>query len=377
VTPYYTFIFLLVSIAALPIDKNLKNYIALIASVAFVGLKYETGFDWTVYKDMFFHLRNLDANEFISNIDALSLQFKQEHIFVLYVAFASKIFPNYEMFTLFNYAFYVISLYFVSQRFNCEKFSYAIIPIHLFLMFTLEFSTLRQMIAIGFLNFATFFYLRNAYTRTVITLLFAVGTQVSAGIYLVAILPAVILSGNRAGRALLALAPIAFIVFAVPAYFYSDTIIDKLTYYLQSKDYNYNILEIAFSSCFFAFSFVALLISRSTNVNEARRFLWWTCILLIAMAVIMFPFTTVRNRISYVIVPFLSFYLFSYPVRFRYRSVLQYCYFLAGLVFFTGSLLKPSSVVLRPYQNYLVHWAFQFESDGRERQQSLVEMRSD
>ena len=358
-----------------------SNYAAiflfLIINLWFVGLHYEVGFDWVLYKDQFEEFSRLQPGEFYSAFSFFQQFYGHETGFLILSFLAAHILPTFEFYYLAVFAFFLVSIISLARTMASRNLIASFLFIHLFLLFTLEFSTLRQIVAISIFNIglACFFNRRTyvAYSLMVSAAFF----QVSALIYLFAFL-----ASNRSNRkVLLYTAPV--ILFAVSLSFVSLLDVPfltalgsmgvKLVWYFELREERFS--PNVFEQVFFAMLFCLLAswsfysIRKKPGLSASNKTVAKMIFVMCLLALAFFGINTIRNRIMYEIVILAS--LSAFVAETRLRSYLKTVLCGWGVVFLTVSLLKPSSFVYVPYQNYAIYEVFDLESDGQERQERL------
>ncbi len=339
-----------------------------------VGFKYEVGFDWSVYTWQFKNFSEMDFSYFLSNLFNYSNLYQHEPLFIALSYFSSQFLFKYEIFYFISYSFFVFSIVKLSNLLN-SNYMASFFIIHLFLLFTLEFSTLRQMISLSFLNIGIFYYLSDRKNKGIFLMIMAPFFQGSTAIFV-----SVLFFSESTVRIKKIVVTILFLIAVsvkfiglakISSYFSGvlpgiyDT---KLNYYTQIKIYNFNIFEIIFSSTLYLF-IGYFLYKNFNNENYEIRFLSLFLFYLIVLAFVGFSINTIRNRMLYEIIPLASIILFS--SKSKNSNFMKPAIISLGIFFFSISLVKPTSFMYVPYQNYIWYNIWEIESNGLKRQSML------
>ncbi len=370
--PYIALIFVTWASSLLS-RKNIFRYLLFfVPTLLIVGFRYEVGFDWPVYSSQFYQFQNIPFLDFLSQIFIFSALYSHEPLFLLTSYFMARVFPDFEYFQFIAYLFFLFSVFRLGKVLGSRNIIAAMVPIHLFLLFTLEFSTLRQSIAISFYNLGLAFFLANKNAKGVWLFVAAVASQSSTAIYVLVQLWTT--SAKRWSK----LAIVACLVLAVflsagglewiPVNMLPGFLGQKLNYYFYERGYNYSLAEQAFFlALFLAISYV---LYRSRPALDRRvRFLANLVIFLCLFAIMAFWVNTIRNRIMYEVIIVSS--LIAYGPHFRLQKLLRLLLLGAGLLFFSVSLTKQSSFVYVPYQNFIWYKLNGLQSNGLDRQDRL------
>ena len=368
---YVGFIGLLLLVAnATSFSVRLRNGAVFLISFFFVGFRYEVGFDWPFYKGMFEVFATVDLATFVENTAFYQEIYPAEIGFLLLTYGASQLLGAYEFYQALITLFFLASLYQLGTALGVRNLGFALVAIHLFILFSLEFSTVRQALAIALFNFGLVGLLQGNRLRVVVLFSLAVTVQITSVIYIFAILFA--FGAPRNVWITFVIALFLLVPLSSPTLILSNLDIlpsfasAKLKYYLTERSYGGSLLEISHAlSFYFIASWSALRgLRRSADSREAQVLLKFALILAIT-AILFFYFNTLRNRILYELVIVLSLGAFSPIVRgIRHmRGVL----FGFGLVLFLKFLVQSSNYMYIPYQNYLVFQITDTQSTGSER----------
>ncbi len=339
-----------------------------------VGFKYDIGFDWHVYTEQFETFSQVPPGQFFDDFFVYVGLYAHEPLFVLLSYIGAQTLSIYELFYCVLFLFFVFSTMRLGKVVGTNTPA-AFFVIHLFLLFTLEFSTLRQMVALSVLNLGIAFSLEGRRGKGLIFLVLAPLFQVSTAIFV--LLFFLTRATRRLARIALVLAlggalvinSVGIAQFAsVFSSLLPDIYVAKLTYYTEVRQYDFSMLEALFAIILYLVLGYFLFLNQKSD-NHAVKLLSTFLLFLIAIALAGFVITTIRNRMLYEILTVSALLLFSKQTRkpvFIKPAVIA-----LGHFFFAVSLTKPTSFMYVPYQNYLWFQIWGLESDGLDRQSQL------
>lgn len=374
----FAYIFLLTTTACASVlspHNAIRKVLFFVPTFLIVGFKYEVGFDWNVYTQQFQTFAQVRPGQFFDNFFFYVGLYKHEPLFVLLSYIGAQTLGIYELFYCVLFLFFFYSTVRLGKVFGTNAAA-AFFVIHLFLLFTLEFSTLRQMISLSVLNLGIAFSLEGRRAKGVVFLVLAPFFHGSAAIFaLVFLLTGAV--GYAARISLVfALGGVLLINSVGIAQFASlfsiilpEIYEAKMTYYTEVKEYNFNLLEALFAITLYLVLGYFLFLNQKSD-SRAIKLLSTFLLFLIAIALAGFTIPTIRNRMLYEILTVSALLLFSKQTRkpvFIKPAVIA-----LGLFFFTVSLTKPTSFMYVPYQNYLWFQIWGLDSDGPNRQSQLT-----
>lgn len=372
---YLLFFLALTVLANVPrLSTGLRDFAVLLVSFFFVGFRFEMAYDWPYYKDMFQYLSGYGFSGFLQNYLSIQIQYPSEVGFLFLAHAFSQFVPEYEWFQAFIYLVFLASFWSLGKSIRCQNIGAALIVVHLFLLFTLEFSTIRQAFAISLFNLGLAAYLANRKTQSILLIGSSIFFQVSALIYIGALVLAAINSRKMwvtAAMVLLLSIPLVFPSLLIDLFsVFPSRAAEKLMFYFTERQIQLNWAEVAFALVFY--SLIALMSFRiariSKHIDEPKLILLLKFNLILAIFALLFILEhVIRNRIFYQLVIVFSLLAFSrYPVartRFLWPVVAM------GIVFTLVSFSRPSSFMYVPYQNYIVNSVRGWGGDGEERNQ--------
>lgn len=353
--------------------------------VFFIGLRLDTGFDWPVYKEEFETLSQTPIQGFWGQVLFYVAIYLQEPVFIALIWLSTLVLPSYELFQLCVFLFFMLSMYRLCKALAYTDIVLAMIIIHLFLLFTLEFSTLRQCIATSLFNIGLAYQLERQHTKGwiffIVSPLLQSSTVMLIGLYQLAkhfprrksYQITLVVMGAIASLGFTQIGPL---LSSIPL------LGPKLEYYFYQRQYAQNPLEVTFMiTLVLAIIYLLLyrmepLMQRIAQVDSNMRYklilLIKFCTILCAVFLLSFPINTIRNRVFYELVIVLSVMVTVYNCQI-YRT-LRYCLLAFGLLFFSVSIIKSTAIAYRPYQNLIMHEVFGLKSTGPERQKKLFDM---
>ncbi len=356
-------------------SRNTIRYaIFYVPTVLIVGLKYEVGFDWNVYSSQFAAFSQIPLDRFFYYFTDYVTLYAHEPLFILLSYLGSQLFGTFELFYCVCYLFFIFSITRLGRVLESNYIA-AFAIIHLFLLFTLEFSTLRQLIALSLVNLGIAFSIERQRWKGIVFFTIAPFFQGSAAIYVFVFL--ILISTKQYSKIILSAGFLLAILvsaigisdfarlfsFALPL-----SLSAKLEYYTQIREYNFSIAEYLFSITLYLILILFGIKNRKSQ-NGNIRLLSNFLLFLVAISLAGFAIPTLRNRMLYEIVTIASLLLFANEAS--KKAVFRLAIIPMGIFFFAVSLTKQTSFMFVPYQNYVWHLMWGLESDGWDRQDRL------
>jgi hypothetical protein len=372
-TVYLTFFLALIICASAPrLSSHFRTQLAFAISFIFVGLRYEMAFDWPYYKEMYGVFASMSSSEFFDNFAQVQLIYPAEPGFLTATFLFGRIFADFEVMQASIYLLFLASFWTLGRQIGTNNFAASLIIVHLFLLFTLEFSTIRQSIALSLFNFGLAFYISKRKALGSIMFLVSALFQLSSLMYVAALMIATTAKRRHY------MAVIFGLLFAIPissnsillgiASFLPPLFESKLIYYVRDREVDFNAVEVAFTVVFYTLMIVCAARVDALNgplMSEKGRYVL-RLISVLSVVAFCFLFEHVfRNRIFYEVVILFSLLAFS-QVRVS-RTWFLAPVFSMGLFFLLASFGRPVSYMYLPYQNYIWNKAIGWEGDGDER----------
>ena len=365
---FFAVIFLVSNSRALPL--RVKNGAALFLSFLFIGLRYETGFDWPTYKIQYEYISRAGFFSFFDLLKTQSLVGSVEPGFVATTFLASRFFSDFEAVAALYTLFFLLSTLKLGQTLGVKNIGMALVLIHLPLLFSLEFSTIRQSLAISAFNLGLAYHLEKRHTLSVVFLSLSPLFQVSGIMYLAVFLMA---TGTRriSWPAFIALISVlyattsSFILLAL-ASILPPHIGTKLQWYISERIQGGGIVDVGLAMVLLlptAIILIHVLRKQGLSKDEVTVFRVAGIMSIVALAFV--NEQTIRNRYMYEIVILVSLLAFSktYLVMPYLRVVLLSF----GTLMLSVYLLQTSRIAYIPYQNFIIWKVFGLESTGNER----------
>ncbi len=366
---YNTVTYLVVSVSR----RRAVGVAVFISYVLFVGLRYETGTDWQVYKPNFYALgESYEFSEFWS----ASVDYGQEPGFLLLNSIFSKIFTEFEYFQCFISIVFVASFYYMSKTFGAKNVPMALAVSSSYLWMNLEFSVLRQSLSIAFFNFGVSFFIRR---RPIIgTIFFAAGFLVhfSSAIYIATFA----ISNLPIKKIYLFFSYVVITILGIVITL-SDAVNALLPDMAKSKvDFYYGrsafarFIDVDNFFILMIFIFGLLLVMRDQRGNhhqsEPTRILGNFIVGLAVVGISATVAPILRDRISYEFVIILAVYVTLPDFYWHKRSRLLL--FLWGFLFSLYRVTFAIMLPYEPYQNYLVYSLLEIESSAEDRMRRFL-----
>lgn len=367
-------IFWMLALGLAPFIKSDRMQIAFgIFVFVFVGLRYETGFDWPTYKRAF-DIFSVDFS--LNSILAYSETFKIELGWLVVTGLIGQIFPEYEFLQAIVALAFLGSTFKLCRGLGVQNVAMAIAIASSFLLLTLLFSTTRQCFAISIFNLAAIAAVRRRWTLMVALSAFAVSIHTSTILYIAAMIYAAARPSKLPSTVMVAMMLALSIIFVLLIPIVANSLPDILSsriiwYNLDQSSDNIGLWKIYFLM-FGAFILVyAFLIGPADHDHDHlstfhRR-------LIIALAVMCmgtYSLDIVRDRISYELFLVFSAYLARRDLPFR--VVARLGAFSLGLFFSVLNIFSPENrIVFMPYQNSVTVLLTGETGDGLARQALL------
>ncbi len=370
-------IYLIFWVAALAIASFIKsNWMQIAFCVlvfVFVGLRYETGFDWPVYKRTF-EVMAVDFS--VDGILAYSQTFKVELGWLVVNGITGMIFPEYEFLQAIVALVFLVSTYKLCRALGVQNVAMAVAIASTYLLLTLLFSTTRQCFAVSIFNFAVVAAVNRRWTLMVMLSTFALSIHISTILYIVALVYALVRPSKLPRPTVVAAMSIVIIglILAIPfaASYLPDHLASRVIWYGLDKSFeNIRLWQIYFLILGAFIAGYALLAGPADQTPDTvstfhRRII----VALAVMCLCTYSLDVVRDRISYEMFLIFSIYLArsNIPFRLAARSTAV----ALGLSFSLLNIFEPANrIVFMPYQSAVTVVLTGDEGDGQARQELL------
>jgi EpsG family len=344
----------------------------------FVGFRYETGYDWPVYKEQFDLSRDVPITDIVGASLDIQRTTNQDLGFVILTFLFAQFSPSYEFLQAFVTAFYLYSVLTLSRTLGVRNVALVLAICSCYLLLSFEFSTVRQCLATSMVMLGVSFALRKAWARSFIFFTVPLFIQISSGLYVVAFLFA--LRSNQkillstVGGIVSALALNAVFVTGILTPFLPANLQLKITYY-QEYYYGGNALQVL--AFHFILSFCTLIYCLhfllKSEFQDRRSAILARTVVFLSLISFAFIFqTTVLQRISYF--QFIAFTLFVSisSLKSFWTNWARSGLVLMGLTYSSSILFGRYALPFTPYQNYVLYSAMEWQSDGLARNDQMI-----
>lgn len=347
--------------------------------VFFVSFRYETGFDWPVYKGIF---EAFQSGFTLTELASYSTVYSQESGFLLFVGILAGFLPNYEVFQALISVIFLISVWRLALVFGATNVALVFALVFSYLLLTVGFSTVRQSLAIALFNFGLIAIFSNRRWFGTALFMLSVAVQNSAAIYIATFFVArFLIAYNYPTRigAMVAVAVSALIVMVgnlpiVTEFF--PSMADRWAYYANLFS---DPPAIGRWDLFFIVMFIAILLHSSMiqrNLHKISRSDLLLSSMIIVLCVICLTsmfFPIIRDRASYLLWVLYSILLAKDCLSFKWVGRLGAIVF--GLAFTLINVLSyPSVLAFVPYENFVIcHFSGGCSESAGERQRELFD----
>lgn len=382
--PYYIYFFLLWLPALYEFVFRKKGFyfFSLVVFYFFIALRYETGYDWPAYKEVFEYVPGLITWRDIIQVSSL---FAMEPLFIFFVVLLKSITEEFQILIITVSLIEVYGLHRFLSLFNLKS-SFAVAVIGTWLLFTLYFSVIRQGLAVSFF---LLFYVNNARGNQKMSALFFL---VSLGLHLSSILYYVIFLMSRIhvkrqtfvllffGSLVLSFfsEKISYYLFDMISSMNIPIVSEKSDWYAHGRDFKVNVFDV-----FYVYSYgiiMGVFLYNVWHIFEQklfRRLLFFSAILIFVQFLFL-DYPVMRNRIQYVafLMQFILIIKFFSVKTIQTRMPVFACIFIVFFGYYSLFLTKSSSLPFVPYQDFVSYRVLGSESDGIERvNQAIYESR--
>lgn len=339
--------------------------------IFFIGFRFETGFDWPVYKTLF---TDLQSGYSLTRTACYAQVYNQEYIFVAIMGAMAYIFHDYEWPQAIYSIIFISSLYTLGKSFKVSNITLFVALALSYIVFTVGFSTVRQSLAIAAFNFAIAAFLNRKNVLTLGLLVACVLFQYSSALYVVCF--AVVALSYRRFRspivdasvfgAMIAGAALGgFILLKAPELGVAIAG-DRVAYYVSLfTAQGVTKWDLAFSVVLIGIASHVMISTFFIDRSESDVFSSRLMLVLAAIAIAGIVVPILRERASYQMWIMYAVVLTSQPTILR-RLAIGTAF--AFSVYFSAAVpfRFPSTLMFVPYQNYLVGMATRVEYAQRQ-----------
>lgn len=340
----------------------------------FVGLRYETGFDWPVYKRTF-DILSVDFS--LNSILAYSDTFKVEIGWLFVTGFVGQVFPEYEFLQAIVALAFLGSTFKLCRALGVHNVAMAIAIASSFLLLTLLFSTTRQCFAVSIFSLAVVAAVRRRWMLMVVLSAFAVSIHTSTALYIVAMVYAATrpsrLPSNVMVATMSAISVGFVLLIPIVAGSLPDILASRVVWYSLDQSFdNISLWKLYFLILgLFVLLYSLIMSPEKANSDCASTFHRRMIVALAVMCMGTFSLDVIRDRISYEMFLMFSIYLARSDLPFRVAARLGA--FSLGLFFSMFNIFSPENqIAFMPYQSAVTVLLTGEAGDGPARQELLT-----
>lgn len=375
----YVVVFTLVWMAAFFEFANIKrSRFFLYASFGyvffFVSLRFETGYDWVTYKNIF---ESVEAFSFSADVDysLIATELEKEYGYIILNA-VLKAFINDFQFLV----FFVSSVYFISVVLLFNKISgrpaFVFAVSFCFLVFSVYFSVIRQSISIALFNYFLIAYLYRRFLTSFLLALLSISMQYSAAIYFVVFY----FSDRLPRKSLLYLMMlVAFVLsfwvghlFTFIAELQSNAALGwvekKITWYFVERQMEVRLADKVFMYALVVVFFPVLVGGYYNTVGFWKK-LCGMGVLLSFTEVLFIDYTVFRYRLFYALFPIQI--VMATKLAYKNKDAFNKMVFAGAFVLSVGYsslfLMKENALPFIPYQFWPTYYLYDLAGTGLER----------
>jgi hypothetical protein len=353
--------------------KKQIYYFSVAVFLFFISLRYETGYDWPVYKKVFDNIRGMVT---WTELTEACKTYSMEPLFLLMVSLLKSITDDFQILIIFVYIIEVYALHKFLKIFYCGR-ALTIAVIGTWLLFSLYFSVLRQGLAVSFF---LLFYVSNFYRNNLkafLFFLFSITTQFSSIIYYLLFFCT---KYHFTKKSFLTLAifsfvfsffsaPISNLIFEAISRLNIPVLSAKTEWYAHGRIVHTNTFDLVYVYIYGGvFSYFLYKVWPIYNNTLYHPLLIFSSVF-IFIQFFFIDYPLLRNRIQYVafLMQFLIFIDYFYKKTFTERLIVFSSLMIVFFGYFSLFLIKESSLPLIPYQDYIRYGMLNKQSDGLER----------
>lgn len=383
-TPYYIYFFLLwlPALCEFIFRRSGFYWFSIIVLFLFISLRYETGYDWPAYKELFEYIPGFLRWEEIAQVSAL---FSMEPLFIFFVSILKCVTQEFQVLIIIVALIEVYGLHRFLALYN-SKSSFIIAIIGTWLLFTLYFSVLRQGLVVSLFLLFYVNYVYGYRKKAFLFLLISLGVHLSSILYYAMFF----MSGIRIQRSIFAFLfvgslsmsffskNISYYLFDMVSGLNIPIVSEKSDWYAHERDFKVNAFDV-----FYVYSYGIIMggfLYKVWHIFEKtffRRLLFFSAALIFVQFLFL-DYPVMRNRVQYIafLMQFiLIIHYFSVKII-HIRVPVFACIFVAFFSYYLLFLNKSSSLPFVPYQDFINYGVLGKESDGLERvKQTIYESR--
>lgn len=337
--------------------------IAVLVFILFAGLRYETGNDWLVYRDLFDEIGGRGGfghSPEHENFEPLYL--------VLNAAFSS--FAGFQAFMFFVAAFNGLVIYWFCRQFRVS--ATGVVSFYFGLVYLAsQMAAIRHSLAVSLVLVAVVFAAKRKYVLSAFGVLIATGFHVSSVMFAPLLL---LIRLERSSRILVGAVCFAiFLNLALAWILKSDLVssplLSKLIFYSEIE-YSVSLGSVVY----IAFNMLFLVLVGRQEFGPITRLAYWGTAYLLLFQIALAATPVFWNRLQPLVVIFQGVFFSWYIIRTRNAPVYMACLLFSLIVLFR-QLSDPAFISYVPYQD-VVSKAFNAEwiqGDGEARFERAIE----
>ena len=377
---YFVFLWLFAFLEYLT-KKNIF-LISILFFFIFLALRVDTGYDWPVYKNVFYAIDSLDNS---INLTSIATIYNQELGFVYFLSLLKNISNDFQIVIFIVSIIETYSLYIFLQT-TSKSPSIVLAVVGTWLLFTLYFSVLRQGLAVSFFFLFMIYMHKQFYIRAIIMFLLSISMQVSSGMYYILYL----FSSLKIKKEYLLL----FFVLSLFLGYFSHTISifffsviqslgipvlsGKMSWYMQERITHVSTFDRIFVYFYSTTMFIFLYQTWDSYKSKLMIRLSFFALIYIFIQLIFVDYPLIRNRLQYVsfIIQFILLFNYFYYKELHIRFMIMVTILTLVLSYYTLILTRGSAAVYLPYQDYIRYGLFDNISSGSQRQDKMFEIKN-
>lgn len=376
------------------LHKEVVSASCVIACFLFVAFRYHTGYDWPKYVLIWEQAPTLGPR-FLESCRSISVHHGEEFFYILTNGILKSVYPDFLILQVLASAILFGSLM-AFLRHTTKHYLFVFAITYSWLFRSVFFSVIRQSMAIGFFLLFIVLLQKRRHVLALIVLLLAIFMHYSSCLYFFLYALAFLPFGHRT-RALLWWSSCGFLVLGALGASLSwvqgttgslissgilahlpPMIATKMRFYILEKVAGASDLDIAFV-VFTMFAVGGCLVVEKNRYRPRTLgyvLLNW-CVLFLLFQAIFFPFQTIRNRMTYVGIIFVSVIVLGALDRVAKHSVLirsSVFFFSSVSMFFVLTLffLSPISLPFVPYYTYFTKDVVSIQDDSYHRTRRFI-----
>lgn len=326
-------------------------------TIYFVAFRFETGFDWPIYKALYSIGKEAGTVDF----GGYSRIYNGEPLYIITQSLLAKIFPSYEYLQFIYSAIFLSSLFYFGVNFARAKVFEFLSIVMSYLVLTVGFSTVRQSLAISFVLLALVLFNRGRFYFAAAIAVVGVFFHYSAILYVAAFLICIasIRFDRTRGVATFSVVLIAILCSYVCIFLaWKFGILpsgERVHYYAAAlQNYRFGLWDGMFAALFIGMAGHVMIseafFSRNLEHGKIHEMISRMVLVLAAISFASLILPVVRDRLSYLLWILYAVFLTRPGVFLRKLATISVVAF--GILFNVIAHFRyPNSLMFLPYQN--------------------------